>query len=104
MFKLYVLQLPNKMADITWIYIDAKFVPRTTFRRWLNSNWWAALCDLNWDKMGSIQPPRKAVRQSTISLSYVKRLGKLVDKNKLRAPGDVVTGILARNQCAQHKT
>ncbi len=52
---------------------------------------------------GSVQAD-KAIMQSPISVSYVKRLGKLVDEDKLGVPLDAVTDILAINQCRTHKT
>ncbi len=100
MLKLNGFQLKNKRVELTWIYVDAKCVPAATLRRRLNSNWWVALCDLNWDTMGSIQSVMGTMSQ--IRQSYVNRRGKRADKGELGSLGDLVTGILTKNQCAPH--
>ncbi len=100
MLKLYIFRLPNKMTELTWIYVDAECFPSATLRRRLNSNRWGALCDLNWDRMGSIQSVKVTV--SWIRQSYVNRHGKRADKGKLGSLGDLVTGVLTKNQCAPH--
>ncbi len=100
MLKLYGFQLKNKMTELTWIYVDAKCVPAATLRRRLNNNRWGALCDLNWDTMGSIQSVKATM--SCIRQSYVNRHGKRADKGELGSLVDLVTGILTKNQCAPH--
>ncbi len=73
MLKLYGFQLKNKRVELTWMYVDAKCVPAATLRRRLNSNRWGALCDLNWDRIGSILSVMGTV--SWIGQSYVNRHG-----------------------------
>ncbi len=69
-------------------------------RRRLNSNRWGALGDLNWDRMGSIQSVKVTV--PWIRQSYVNRHGKSADKGKRGSLGDLVTGVLTKNQCDPH--